>query len=117
MGTSRRVPHRPALHRTTATLDSRGSEKSGKRTLAETSVRKTTTTTASTGRPNEPSLRPVSSKTSGPENLGTRSSESSAKKALRVALAAIRALKENRTPEPWEAKALAAGWTPPKRSR
>jgi hypothetical protein len=35
--------------------------------------------------------------------------------ALRVAKRAIADAKANRAPEPWEALALAAGWTPPKR--
>ena len=40
----------------------------------------------------------------------------SAQKALRVAIAAVKDIRANRIPEPWEALALAAGWKPPKRS-
>jgi hypothetical protein len=42
-------------------------------------------------------------------------SERSAKTALAIARRAIADARKNRTPEPWEALALAAGWTPPKR--
>lgn len=40
-----------------------------------------------------------------------------ARKALAVAKRAIADAKLNRAPEPWEALALAAGWTPPKARR
>jgi hypothetical protein len=40
-----------------------------------------------------------------------------AKKALSIAKRAIVDAKANRAPEPWEALALAAGWTPPKGKR
>ena len=40
-----------------------------------------------------------------------------ARKALAVAKRAIADAKLNRVPEPWEALALAAGWTPPKAKR
>jgi hypothetical protein len=42
---------------------------------------------------------------------------SGARKALKVAKAALAAYKANRKQEPWEAQALAAGWKPPKEQR
>lgn len=44
-------------------------------------------------------------------------SAAQAKKALAIAKRAISDAKAKRTPEPWEALALAAGWTPPKGKR
>ena len=40
-----------------------------------------------------------------------------AKVARSLCLAALKAAKENRKPEPWEPLALAAGWRPPAKAR